>query len=293
MPIKRRGKEPSHNNLSVGILFCLFLLVIFAGSIALKVLDVVRKSTFDGKDRFTLAVSGLSVGQEKAVFLVSFSPEKNNVSILTIPSSLERNGVSLSLSAENVSRELAIPVDATVVAKKDITAEYFKSSEEERSLAPIIQSIVVNNGDFSTKNLTVLDLVRILFFAKSISPSAVQFSTLTSSDAVNIDQLSLRLFANATIASERLSIEIINGTGVGGLGNRLARYITNTSGNVVAVNTSKEIINTSEILYTGESSYTVGKLSKLLKFPAKKIQKAEISDIIIRIGKDNIQKEVF
>lgn len=92
---------------------------------------------------------------------------------------------------------------------------------------------------------------------------------------------------------EKISIAIVNGTGVAGLGNRIARLITNIGGNVVSVSTSDNLISDSEILYSKENNYTARRIAQILSFKINNKDNMDISDVTIFIGKNNLSNLLF
>jgi hypothetical protein len=97
-------------------------------------------------------------------------------------------------------------------------------------------------------------------------------------------------FTDETIVNENKSIQVINGTGVSGFGSKFSRMLTNSGATVISVTTARKEVSKTTITYFGESSYTVEKIEKILKEKAKLLQKKGISDIIITLGKDKVEK---
>ena len=95
-------------------------------------------------------------------------------------------------------------------------------------------------------------------------------------------------FTDQQIALEKKRIQIINGTDITGAGNRLANVISNMGGDVVIVLTSDKEEPVSKIIYSGNKSYTVEKLSSLLNFSNAKTNETFLANVIIILGKDKI-----
>ncbi|KKQ29054.1 MAG: hypothetical protein US43_C0009G0001, partial [Candidatus Levybacteria bacterium GW2011_GWA1_37_16] len=102
-----------------------------------------------------------------------------------------------------------------------------------------------------------------------------------------------RLASDTSIEKDHQTIRIINGTEVIGLGNRLARLITNMGGDVIIVATSDSLIKKSSILYIDKKTYTVERLQKVLGYEVAKEENNAISDITIVIGEDKLNSLPF
>ena len=95
------------------------------------------------------------------------------------------------------------------------------------------------------------------------------------------------------IENERQTIKIINGTGVSGLGSRLARFITNMGGNVIMVATENGKEKKSYISYIDKRTYTVKRLQKILGYEVVRNKDNTLSDVTIVIGEDKLNNIPF
>ncbi len=134
-------------------------------------------------------------------------------------------------------------------------------------------------------DLTIIDLLRLGIFSNGVDKEKTIEKTLSVKNVRDLELFSSTLFTDVTISKEKKNIQITNATNVSGLGNKLAKYITNMGGIVVLVNTSSKEQKISKILFTDES-YTVDKLSKKLNIPKEKNKDVSISDIVIIVGED-------
>lgn len=80
--------------------------------------------------------------------------------------------------------------------------------------------------------------------SKALSPlTLADGSTVFTVDPALLDAVHLGLFKDTRLASEYISIEVLNGTDKQGLANRVARIITNIGGDVVNIgNSSQKIV---------------------------------------------------
>lgn len=256
MRIKKKEKSKS---LNLGLYFGFFVFLIIAISLMFKTLDIIRKSKFDGNNRFTVAVL-----YKDSADLVSVSPQTGTLTKLRI------EGVSDPLSL----RSVAIPVDSYV------KAESYHTPPPKLYFAKMILSKRSLKTD-----LSVWDLLKLGVYSFGVNNEKVkeELSSVQKSDHLSF--LASSLFVDEAISSEKVSIQITNATQVSGLGNKIAKYLMNMGGSVVLVNSSKEIERESKIIYKG-NSYTVRKISQILGLPREKKDMNSISDIIIIIGKD-------
>lgn len=273
--MKKKKNVSKKQNIKLAFIFCFFVLILIMGSLFLKAGILIKKSNFDGQHRFTISFSKSLINSD--IQVVSFAPDTKSISILFV----SKNNFS---KVQNIEKYLQIPIDASVQFDG-------LSKIEEKKLEPTIRKLILNFNNTQT-NLTIIDLVRLWLFTKNVSSHAVITRAIDFPlDDAMIDKTSSFLFNDYTLTQENQSIQIINGTKASGLGNRLARIISNAGGNIISVSTADDIIKYSEILYFGKKSYTAEKLSKILNFPLSNKQEEKtgeaISDITVIIGKDS------
>lgn len=267
--MRKKKKEPGQN-LSIAFWFGFFVILLIAGSLLFKFVLLLKNSKYDGVHRFNIYVSCDGLNNS----VISFSPENKTITVLN----LKKNNV------EELRKDLEIPKDGVIVSKSNC----------DRETSSILSSGFF--GGFKETNLTVVDLLRLWLLSKFVSGHSVVIKDLSPLDLTNnlvVDKTINGLFLDPTIMSERLSIQVVNGTGVSGLGNRLTRLITNLGGEVVAVNTSEKELNDSKITYNDKKSYTAERLGRILGFKLVKKQESGFSDIVIEIGNDRINSLSF
>lgn len=279
----RTHRETPNNNLTIGILFCLFVVVLLIGSVSLKIFDLVRRSVFNGHERFTVAVSDF--GGSDTVTIISFVPKASTAYSISVPKFYKKGENTRVVNAQNVYKLMGMLQDSWVTPKKEKQI----TLEKPQDVRELTTGMVLHYPNLST-NLTVLDVLRLFVASQTITSASVKKETLEENlEDSEIDKISQGLFLDEVITSEKKSIEVVNGTEIPGLGNRVARSITNSGGNVVVVTSSQEEIAKSEIQYSLEESYTASKLSEVLGIPLVKMKDGGISDIVIRIGKDKAE----
>ena len=288
---KKKQETVITNNLAVGILFCLFIAVLLLGSAMLKIFDLVRRSSYDGVHRYTMAVVDDTTGLEDEIRVVSFSPDTTTITVLALSELQKQGDTTRVVTGENVGRYLGIPIDAHIVGKNTSLLSY---KSDEKKVDTLLENIIWSFRKVSTR-LTILDVARLYMYTKTMSPSSIRVEELgVGLDDTEIDKLSSELFVDNEVLAEKHSIQIINGTAVSGLGNRFARIVSNMGGNVVSVIGSSEELDNSEIAYTTEEiPYTAKKLARVFSIKLTKVQDTGISDIIVRIGKDKANTNAF
>lgn len=256
MRTKRSAKNKSLSLAAYfGILFFLIILI----SILFKFFDLVKNSKFDSKHRFTVAVL-----EEDNTNLISVSPQEDSLILLKV----------IGKASKDRLDKMSLPIDSFVVSKNTINStpkSYFAK-------------IFFNLGSVET-DLSMLDLIKLGFYSSGVTNEKVTSQTVSINDSEKLSKFSSTLFVDPQILEEEVSVKITNSTDVSGLGNMLARYITNIGGNVVLVNSSQSTQNKSQILYRSES-YALKRISQKLNVVPEKNEKPGAFDVIIIIGKD-------
>lgn len=255
----KKNKKGGVKSISLAFYFGLLILLIIIISLTFKTLDLIRNSKFDSNNRFTVAVLN-----DKKVDLISVSPS---------------TGLQIGVSIENIKsleslERYSFPVDVFVKSDSDFSSEskhiFLKMLFNKRSLGYA---------------LNILDLVKLSVYSLGVDNDNFSYQKFNLEDEEELAEISSKEFIDETISNDKVSIQVINAAEIGGLGNNVARTITNLGGNVVLVNSSKEEQSES-IIYYKEESYTVKKLSEILNVRAEKKDTSSISDIVIILGKD-------
>lgn len=288
--MKLKKSAQNFHSLKIAYFFVGFVVILICISLVIKLSVLFLNSKFDGRHRFTVAVYTQKSSEkvQKSVDIISFAPDTGSISILNVSSDTE-------IFATESGKLLKTPIDGSVFIAP-IENSLVVHSDSTDSL---FESIILNTRRVKT-DLTIIDFIRLYLFTKTVPSHLVTVKkhflvqdSIDLSSELGIDKISTALFADSSLTAEKLSIKIVNGTGVGGLGNRLARLITNMGGNVVVVATEESELQESEIQYYGAVSYTLERLQKILGFKISEMKKPGISDIIIRLGKDSLEKQIY
>lgn len=260
------SKRYTKDNLRLAGVFIVIVILLITASVIFKFFLVVRESRFDATHRFIVAFL-----EKNGAEVVSFSPQTTSMSMLKIDSRLNANDLSTTLE---VPIDGTISVGNTIVSSKNVSSILLKSAL---------------HAGYLLKDMTFIDAFRLFVFSKEVNLSSIYERELSPglSDAQKSTLLSLS-FTDPTIYQENKSIQIINAANVYGLGSRLASFITNIGGNVILVSTSDQTSDRSRIIYSGDKSYTVQKLSNFLGFPLEKSSTLGFADVTIIIGTDKL-----
>src|SRR5680860_12283 len=263
--MKQRGK-PKKNNFKIAIIFITIIFFLIFISLLLKLIVLFKDSKFDGNHRFTVAVV-----KDDKTDIISLSPENKTISLLLIDGKVD-----------NINSFLKIPIDAFIyssnlnISRSNIPSSFFKEMFDL-------------NRNYS--GITVIDLLRLSYFANSLpSTSIYEKNASKEDDEPRISSLIDSFFTDQRILSEKKRVQIVNGTDVSGIGNRLANVINNMGGDVILVLNSEKEESKSKIIYFGDKTYTVNKYASFLGYQTEEGRERSIADVIIIIGEDRISE---
>lgn len=266
----RKKKEQAINNTKIAIIFFIFLAGVAGFSLIVKVITIVRDGQFDDSRRFTLTIT-----DGKNLKVMSLSGNTKNIVIFKL---------NKNIKPKETGRFLEIPIDGFIVSSvldlnQKVNLLFLKS--------------ILNYNNLQT-NLTIIDFLKLFAFATTIPQTNINVKNIPQDlSGTQTDIIVGRLANDELIEKDNKTIQIINGTNIVGLGNRLARLITNMGGDVIIVATSDSSKKTSSISYIDQKTYTVERLQKILGYQALKETSNVISDITITIGEDKVRSSPF
>lgn len=264
-----KQKEPKFSNARIAVVFFVFLAFVIGISIVLKVVSVVRAGQFDASKRFTIAISN-----------------GHNVEVMSLSSGLKDIVIfklNDSVKPAEAGRLLEIPVDGFIA---------LNSLDLNQKVSSLFVKTIFSFSNLKT-NLTIIDLAKLAMLARTIPENSVTVKTVRETSAFDSDKIVGRLVVDTLVEKDRQTIQIINRTDVGGLGNRLAKFVTNMGGNVIIVATGNSPAKKSTISYIDKKTYTVDRLQKVLGYEVRREANNAISDITIAIGGDGINDLPF
>lgn len=265
--MKKNPASTDKSSLRMVFIFgvCVFLLILL--SLSVKTVMMVRQSIFDGNHRFTLVLA-----RDSSVSTVaSLDPETNSIDVLQF-----KQGTVLPVSS--VGKGLTVVPDAVIKASYDYSPD--------APISAVLTSLLWHFGNIKS-DLNFYDLFRFLVFVKGVPLGSqhVDSISLPIEDS-QLDKKVTNMFSDGAVSAENVSIQVVNASGVGGLGNRITRVLTNLGCNVVSITSARSLENHSRIAYFGKQTYTLRKLRKWLGYPVSVLERETIADIVITVGQD-------
>ncbi|MBI2031820.1 MAG: LytR C-terminal domain-containing protein [Candidatus Levybacteria bacterium] len=258
----KKKKDLSGKNTKFAIIFFAFIALIVFASLVYKTILLIGRSRFDSDNKFNVLV-----WDNKNIKVLSFSPDKGSISVLRIEG--DRGEI-------DIYKFLEIPLDAHISTD---------SKNFNNDIKQLLSSAVLNSRD-TKSDLNTADIVKLWIFLITVKEESIKEENLSINlDEAERDKILSEVFEEEKIAQEKINIEVVNSAGEYGLGNRIARLLTNIGGNVILVSTSQNLEEKSAIFYKGEQVYTLERLKKILRFNTQE-NKQTIGDITIRVGKD-------
>lgn len=252
-------KKKSGKNTLLAIIFFILIICAILASVLINILLVVKSSKFGIGPTFSIFVSN---GKQNEI--LTFHKDKNSISVFRID---DRVG--------DIYKFAEVPIEAVYYSDN-----LNLSQSDSRLTSDIFFGITQ-----SKNNLNTLDALRSFIMVKTVSPKDIREKEIPKSfSEAQRDEMLSSLFADSKITREGLTIQIINTTGEQGVGNRLARIVSNIGGNIVLVSSGAEDIKSA--VYSSRASYTGRRLTEVLNFPSIKGKIGGISDITVVIGND-------
>lgn len=262
------------NSLSYVKIFIAIFALIFLAAIIFKGYESFVNRQFTANVFNILVVSDKYVG----VIGVDEAEKRLNAAIVTdnLSSIKKRNILTQSIN-------FGVPIHAYVVFPEGTTP-----SSPTRSFFSFdnIQKISAD-AKIDKKNISLFDWLKIYFLVKKINDEMIDIKTYASINDVSklLPQEDEAFFRDSKITERKTSLQVINGTTINGLGNRIGDMFSRTGFNVVSVVTNS--FEESAIYYSDESALPDAKfLSKTFNFPLIQSDEHRIASITLVIGED-------
>lgn len=246
-------------------IFAFFLVIIIVGAIFVKVFLVVKNSTFNTNAYNILVVTD-------SVYIIGANKNDKRITVLRTDSEIKDPKKSRLLK---YGLDVGIPFRGMIEFEK---GERNNISPDIFSLTSVLD--MVNNDRVERYNVGIVDLLR--FYWITLRAPKENLITLEASDTGR-NQL-FEIFRDEEIINRKISIEVINGTGINGLGNKFSIMLTNAGYNIISVITREEILNSLVVSHT--KNKITKRLSSDLGFDTLFEDKRGIADISILIGQD-------
>jgi len=262
-------KKSAHNESKSLKTFYLYILIVFilmVLSLIVKGFFIIQQSRFDPAHHFALAVTE----QNQVKEIISFNPQTPAIWELVI--------VNTTIPYASLAKNYGIETDGYIQAGDTVSLR--------SDAIGFLWSSIIHSGLWES-DMTVYDKIRLLLLSKNVTANNKTVENITlSNQSTQIDTTAINALTDQEIATENISIKIVNATNTTGLGQRLARVLTNLGANVVDISTAQEISKKSSVAYFGNDSYTLDRIQKMLGLSATKLANQGLADIVITIGTD-------
>lgn len=271
--MKSRSAHNDNRSIRTFFIYAAIVLGVILISLSVRAYYLFQQSKFDGKQEFVIAF-----GQDEHVEkIMTFDPD-------------DKSGVVVDLKGEPVrfsslGRQVSILPNAVVTTNGQVPLD--------EDVSHTMQALLFNYYTVKT-NLTIFDVIKLFFVSRKPALTTVATTEITvSEDEEENSRGVANLFIDDAIFSENVSIQVVNASGISGMGRRLERVLINRGANVVSVTTSRDLAKSSNMQYFGEETYTLKTLKQMLQFPVEIMDREGIADIIITIGEDQKNSSSF
>lgn len=175
----------------------------------------------------------------------------------------------LNKSRVEQSAALGVLVDAAIVGENS----GFQVSSSDFMDTGTGANLIFSKGKFRFNNINEFDILKIFLLSKLIPADNRYEKESIVSD-----------LADRKILNEKKSVEIINTTGVNGLGNQMAVALRAVGYNVVELETGEA--QKPKIVAADDNSDSIQRLKDALRIPFEKTHEQTIADITLVLGSE-------
>lgn len=250
-------------------LFVFFVIVLICLTGVVRAVSIFREREFTGESYTTLYSNG------KDNFLISYhTPSSYGVAELIDPPNLSLE----KASRLQLSLALGVPVDAIVVNHS------MKSEDDIFSLLDVVKMIFFPHA-YVLRDINGIDAFKYFWERRGVSEENFMQKRL---EYKNLDEEKLtRIFRDEDIFNSGISIEVVNGTEVGGLGGEFASVLTHRGYNVISVTNADSLQKYSFLHFNRGMNSSVGKsLMHLFGKVEDNSKLGEAADIVVVLGGD-------
>lgn len=271
----KKTYKKNNNIFYLKIFFLIFFVTIFI-SIILKTLFLIRTSKLN-QESFSVLV----VGKQSTIYRINTNSAK--IGVITI-----KNAPSVRLENNlDSSMLLLTPIDAIIQDEND--------TQKDKYFSPAnIFSIITGKRKAKFINMNAFDLMKVGYLSQKTSSDNVSYMDINYSDLVKLGYMNddaKDLLKNESIINRKLSVEVINATGIDGLGARVAASLESIGYNVVSIKSSDNLKH-SEISYFLIPKEYASSISQEFGIPYKLSDQQSISDIRIILARDEYTKSL-
>lgn len=262
--MKKQKQVERYTSVRLGIIFVVVVTVILVIALTFRTIQMYQRSIYQSDQPFTLHITSKDDAQE----IISFRPVEKKITRFSI------KHLSQEKSLTNVS---GIPSDARV---------YTKSIRVDDTVPQQLKTLLFRLPDAKT-TLTLIDLLRLYTFSQTVQTGDTENIQIDKPEGiVKVEALLDEHFLDNQMREDNKTIQIINASGISGMGSSVEKTINRIGAAVIDVQTARKEEATTKIEFTTDETYTIQKMRKLFHVPIQKIEGERISDIIITLGKD-------
>lgn len=261
-----------------------------------------KNSSFGRFDRFNVVIAG------PTVFLVSLNLSGKAAAVVKFPSDLYltevvhgygQYPVSSVYAAGNLDKRGGETLAGTIQEYLGVPVEgYFYSSQEVSDIKKFFLSKSKTDLSFFDRLRIILfltplraDKIKLIDLAKITSPLILaDGSKALGLEKNELDSNLAGIFLESKLQGENLRTEVINTTGVTGLGNRATRLLTNIGLSVVNVESNNLPIAGCQIHASPKTlnSLTVARIAKIYSCSISKKSVPGRTDITVMLGQNYV-----
>jgi len=220
---------------------------------------------------------------DKDAYLVHLDTKDKKLGIFKFPG---KRNLFLGSSNLYLSLLLGVPVDGLIIAKNP--SEF---AGLEKNFFPIKKAvrIIISTDSFENKNINQFDLLKIYLYSVFVpgNDRVVQEIKDIKSNFKENNQLKDfgNLFQDNDIFNEKISAEVINSTGIDGVGARVSDILKSVGFKVISVETGddKESIIIDQVR---SRNVSVPRLKSAFNIETREINETGTADITVILAKD-------
>ena len=206
---------------------------------------------------------------------------------------LTKPQANLDLTAQTVSKLLALPIDGYIVTDDAGLGQIGEYLGGGLRIVKLLPNLLTEVRRSIKTNLTFPSLLRVGQFVWS-AQSNEDVWDMSEEELFDWQHLDLKLqkyFLDSKIVEERLKIQILNATEKSGLATHVARYVKNLGGDVIIIGNADQLDLKKSFVVTGrEEAHTVQRLMEVLQIEEVREEfegVGERADLTIILGLDS------
>lgn len=276
--MKKKQKVSSVESFVYLKVFLFVLGIALSISLSVRFLTYMRESTYHGTHFVLLVVSS------QRWYLVEPDKSLRTVSILEI-----KNPPFIHpIVREKASFALGIPIDGILIYRGK---SEFSEFPKQFFLIRNVFDIVFGRAHTLTglNKLDVVNIYSVARFATHVKFRSLSWSKTDAQNKGELDRVVYDMLSDEVLKNQKVSIEVVNASGVDGAGRQVARVLNNVGFNVVSVISSEQDLP-SHTIFRVQKNYTVERLLSIFHFPASFVSETALADVTVVVGREYAEK---